>query len=76
MPWCETSQESLTSHTDGTQILAVLLLPDEWQDQQQLLNIFRGKDLVDIADGNAECVQRETRVLLNHFGLVRLVYFL
>lgn len=66
VPWCETSQESLTSHTDGTEILAVLLPPDEWQDQQQLLNIFRGKDLVDVADGNAECVQRETRVLLNH----------
>ena len=64
----------MRSHTDGTEILAVLLSPDEWQDQQQLLNIFRGKDLVDVADGNAECVQRETRVLLN--DLDWLVYFL
>ena len=66
----ETFQDSLISHTDGTEILAVLLPPDEWQDQQQLLNIFRGKDLVDVADGNAECVQRETRVLLNHYFLM------
>ena len=71
---CETFQDSLKSRTDCTEILAVLLPPDEWQDQHQLLNIFRGKDLVDVADGNAECVQRETRVLLNHLDW-KLVYF-